>query len=86
MAQGVRSVGKERLFNDVMEHLLDESVLGLLTADGEFGDVMSAGEANFLAVISEVFADGVDRPIVLAGAETADGIELFEAESKRVDD
>ena len=83
--QGVRSVSQKRLLHDVMKQLLDERVLRLFAADGEFSNIMRAGQPNFLAVIGHVFADRIDWPIMFAGAEAAHGVKLFQAEPERVD-
>ena len=70
----------------MMKHLLDEGVSGLFAANGELGDIVRAGQANRIAIIGQIIACGINWPVVFAGAETAYGVELFEAEAKRIDD
>src|SRR5207247_11058889 len=71
---------------DLVEQLLDEVVLVLLTAGGEFGQVTSADKANALALLCDVIGDRVNGAVILLGPKSPHGVILFQAEAEWVDD
>ena len=85
MGEGVRTIGLDRLFYDMVKQLLDECIVGLLAANRELRHIMGSGQANFFAVIGQILAHRINRLFVLGCPETAHGIILLEAESQRVD-
>ena len=48
--------------------------------------IMRSGQADDLTIIGGVFAYGINRTVTIAGAKSAHGIILFEAEAERIDD
>lgn len=83
--QGVRTVGSWRLFDGVVEQMADEGALAIGLGDDVVDDVAWAGEAEDLVVLQRQLADGIDGFVFVFGAPAADGVEVFQAESKGID-
>jgi len=81
----VRAVGFHRLLYHVMEHFLNEGIVGGFAANGELSHIVCSRQAYFFSIIADVLADGINGFLVLARAETSDRIELFEAEAQGID-
>lgn len=82
----IESIRVERLLDEVMEEVLDEGAVGVWGFDGKFREVAWAGEADRFFFFVKVVADGVDFLLVFVGAESSDGIVVFETEADGIDD
>src|SRR5204863_7888901 len=86
VVQDIRTISQHRLFYNLIEQLLDEGVLGLLTASGELSQVTRSGQPDGFAVVRRVIAHRINGPVPLAGSKAAHRVVLFQAEPERIDD
>src|SRR4051794_21446040 len=69
-----------------MEELLDERAMGVFIVRGEFRDIARARKFDYFSVVGQIFGKRVDGFAVVDVAEFSDGVEMFEAEAKRIDE
>ena len=80
----ISSVGVDGLLGKVVEKMGNEGLVSQSASGGHGGDVVDTADRNLSFVLVNVAGNRVYRLPVILEAVTANGIEVFKAESHRI--